>query len=56
MKGPLHYQTSEYDCVPVTFLNALAYLFPREAIPPPVIRHIFLYSLDTVGRHGKLGT
>jgi hypothetical protein len=41
--------------VPVTFLNALAYLLPREAIPPQVIRHIFLYSLDTVGRHGRLG-
>jgi hypothetical protein len=55
MKCPLHYQTSEYDCVPTTFLNAITYLFGREAIPPMVVRHIFLYSLDTVSRHGRLG-
>jgi len=55
MKGPLHYQTSEYDCVPTTFLNAITYLYERDAIPPVVIRYIYLYSLDTVGRHGRLG-
>lgn len=55
MKCPLHYQTSEYDCVPTTFLNAVAYLYGRESIPPMVVRHIFLYSLDTVSRRGRLG-
>ncbi len=55
MKAPLHYQASEYDCVPTTFLNAVTYLFHREAIPPLVVHHIFLYSLDTVGKYGRLG-
>lgn len=55
MRVPLHYQASEYDCVPTTFLNAVTHLFHRESIPPIVIRHTFLYSLDTVGKHGRLG-
>lgn len=47
---PLHYQVSEYDCVPTAFINGMVYLFQRKEIPPMVIRHIYLYSLDTVGR------
>ena len=42
---PLHYQVSEYDCVPTAFINAISYLFERNEIPPMVIRHIYLYSL-----------
>lgn len=34
MKNPLHYQLSEYDCGPTSMMNALAYLFEREEIPP----------------------
>jgi len=41
---PLHYQVSEYDCVPTAMLNAITYLFEREAVPPMVIRHIYSYS------------
>lgn len=52
---PLHYQVSEYDCVPTAFINAMIYLFERNEIPPMVIRHIYLYSLDTVGRNAWFG-
>jgi hypothetical protein len=55
MKNPLNYQFSEYDCVPTTFLNALNYIFGREAIPPEVIKAIMLYSLDTFNRNGEVG-
>lgn len=56
MYVPLHYQVSEYDCVPVAFINAVCYLFERQEIPPMVIRHIYLYTLDTVGREARLGS
>jgi len=53
---PLHYQVSEYDCVSISFINAVSYLFKRNEIPPMVIRHIFMYSLDTVGKDARLGS
>ena len=56
MYVPLHYQVSEYDCVPMAFMNALCYLFERHEIPPMVIRHIYLYTLDTVGPQARLGS
>ncbi len=59
MKNPLHYQVSEYDCGPTSMLNALSFLFPREAILPDLIRNIMLYSLDCYGPSaapGKNGT
>jgi len=52
---PLHYQVSEYDCVPTAFINAISYLFERNEIPPMVISHIYLYSMDTVGRDSRFG-
>ena len=55
MYVPLQYQVSEYDCVPITFVNAITYLFDRQSIPPLVIQRINIYSLDTVSRGGKLG-
>jgi len=55
MHIPFHYQVSEYDCVPTTFINAISYLFERNEIPPMVISHIYLYSLDTVGRDSRFG-
>ena len=42
MKNPLHYQLSEYDCGPTSMMNALAYLFEREEIPPEAIRNMML--------------
>ena len=59
MKNPLSYQTTEYDCGPTTLLNAMRYLFKREEIPPDIIKHISLYSLDSYndkGESGKNGT
>jgi hypothetical protein len=58
MKIPFRYQTTEYDCVPTTFINALQYLFDRDEIPPEAIQKIMQYSLDTVtvnkkGEYGK---
>ena len=55
MRVPLNYQVSEYDCAPATLLNAISYLFDRRDIPPIIVRHIYMYSLDTVGRGNKLG-
>lgn len=40
MKNPLRYQLSEYDCGPTSMLNALAFLFEREDIPPEAVRNI----------------
>lgn len=56
MYVPLNYQVTEYDCVPVAFINAVSYLFERREIPPMVIRHIYAYSLDTVGPSARLGS
>ena len=53
---PLQYQVSEYDCVPTSFINAVSYLFQRNEIPPMVVRHIYMYSLDTVGKDGRFGS
>ncbi len=52
---PLQYQISEYDCVPTSFINAVSCLFRRHEIPPMVIRYIYMYSLDTVGKNSRLG-
>ena len=55
MKNPLRYQLSEYDCGPTSMLNALAFLFEREDIPPEAVRNIMLYCLDCYGSDGESG-
>ena len=55
MKNPLRYQLSEYDCGPTSMLNALAFLFEREDIPPEAVRNIMLYCLDCYGSDGVSG-
>ena len=55
IKIPFRYQVSEYDCVPTALINAITYLFDRRAIPPLVIRFIYIYSLDAVARGGRIG-
>ena len=55
MNGILNYQSSEYDCGPVTLTNALRFLFPRIMISPDLLRGIFLYTLDTFNEHGESG-
>ena len=59
MKIPLRYQMSEYDCDPTALLNAVSYLFPRQEVPPEIIRSVMLYTLDCYGMDGapcKAGT
>ena len=46
MKIPLRFQTTEYDCAPTTFINALLYLYEREEIPAILLKKIYQYSLD----------
>ncbi len=55
MKTPFRQQTSEYDCVPTTFLNAVSRLFERREIPPLVIQRIYLYCLDSLSSHQNMG-
>ena len=52
MKNPLHYQLSEYDCGPTSMMNAIAYLFEREEIPPEAVRNMMLYCLDCHSKRG----
>lgn len=54
MKNLLNYQTSEYDCGPVTILNGIRYLFEREDIYPDIIKFIMLYCMDTYNEAGEL--
>lgn len=59
MKTPLNYQCSIYDCAPVTFVNALIYLYEREEIDPALLKSIYTHCLDRrddAGNPGKRGT
>ena len=59
MPIPLSYQISEYDCGPVSLINALNILFDRKTISPCIIKTIYQYTLDcvdTCGRMGRKGT
>lgn len=53
--NPLRYQLSEYDCGPTCILNAIGVLFSREDIPPELIHHIMLYTLDNYSPEGQWG-
>lgn len=55
MKVPFRLQTSEFDCVPTTALNALSYLYERNEIPPLAIQRIFMYCLDSVSSKQNIG-
>lgn len=55
MKNLLNYQSSEYDCGPVTLTNAVRYLFEREEIYPDIIKYIMLYCLDSYNENGEVG-
>ncbi len=54
MKNLLNYQTSEYDCGPVSLINGIRYLFNREEVFPDIIKFIMLYSMDTYNEEGEL--
>ncbi len=53
MKNLLNYQTSEYDCGPVTILNGIRYLFEREEIYPEIIKFIMSFCMDTYNEAGE---
>lgn len=55
MKNLLNYQSSEYDCGPVSLTNAIRYLFDREMIYPDIIKYIMLYCLDSYNEEGEVG-
>ena len=55
MKNLLNYQSSEYDCGPVSLTNAIRYLFDREVIYPDIIKYIMLYCLDSYNENGEIG-
>lgn len=55
MKNLLNYQSSEYDCGPVSLTNAIRYLFDREVIYPDIIKYIMLYCLDSYNDNGESG-
>lgn len=55
MKNILNYQSSEYDCGPVSLTNAIRYLFDREIIYPDIIKYIMLYCLDSYNESGEVG-
>mgnify|MGYP000547423936 CR=1 FL=1 len=55
MKNPLHYQLSEYDCGPTSMMNAIAYLFEREEIPPEAIRNTMLYVWTATAKRASQG-
>lgn len=55
MNNPLRYQMTEYDCGPTSMLNGVSYLFPREEIPPDILRSVMLYCLDCFGPEGDSG-
>lgn len=55
MKNLLNYQSSEYDCGPVSLTNAIRFLFDREIIYPDIIKYIMLYCLDSYNEAGEVG-
>lgn len=55
MKNMLIYQSTEYDCGPITLTNAIRYLFEREEIYPDIVKYIMLYCLDSYDEKGEIG-
>lgn len=54
MKNLLNYQSTEYDCGPVSIINGIRFLFEREEIPPEIIKFVTLYCMDTFNENGEL--
>ena len=53
MKNFLNYQSTEYDCGPVSLMNGVRYLFEREEIYPDVCKFIMLYCMDMYNENGE---
>ena len=59
MRTPLSYQCSNYDCAPITFVNALSYLLDRDKIDPALLKSVYTHCMDKrdyAGKPGKRGT
>ena len=59
MKNLLIYQSSEFDCGPISITNAIRFLYEREEIMPSLLKHIWVMGNDTFcdeGRPGLHGT
>ena len=54
MKNFLHYQTTEFDCGPVSLINGVRFLFEREEIPPDLVKFVMLYCMDIYNESGEL--
>ena len=54
MKNFLNYQSTEYDCGPVSMMNGVRYLFERNEIYPDVVKFIHLYCMDKYNENGEL--
>lgn len=55
MKVPLRFQITEFDCGPVSLLNAFSYLFSLEEIPAEIVKTIYQYTLDCYDEYGNVG-
>lgn len=53
-KTPLRYQATQFDCVPVTFLNAISCLYRRIDIPTEVVRNLYNFTLDSLNTKGRI--
>ena len=53
MKNLLNYQSSEYDCAPVSVTNGIRYLFEREEIYPDMIKGVMIYGMDSYNDQGE---
>lgn len=52
---PFYYQSSEYDCGPISIMNAINFMVEREVIPPLLLKKIWEYTLDKPDEYGKIG-
>jgi hypothetical protein len=55
MQTPFRYQVTRDDCAPTSVINALTKIVGRSKFPAAVLYHIYRFTLDGVGREGKLG-
>jgi hypothetical protein len=55
MPYPMQYQLTEYDCGPVSVLNALRLLFDRKLLHPDMILGVYRYCLEGFNCHGERG-
>lgn len=50
-KRPLNYQSTECDCVPTSYVNALVWMLERK-VHPEILKAVWTFCLDGDGRGG----